>query len=319
MTTVFDLQGARVWVAGHRGMVGAALVRRLAAEPVEVLTVAREDLDLRDTAAVAAWLAEHRPDVVLMAAAKVGGIAANNRQPVEFLSDNLAMELAVIDGAHAVGVRKLLMLGSSCVYPKLAPQPIPEDALLTGPLESTNQWYAVAKIAAIKLCQAYRRQYGADFVSVMPTNLYGIGDNYDPEDSHVPAALIQRMDRARRAGESRVTVWGTGEPLREFLYVDDLADACIHVLRHYSDEAPINIGSGEELSIADFARLVADAVGYSGTLAFDASRPDGTPRKRLDCARLTALGWRAATPLRDGLRSAYADYLARVQAGQIAA
>jgi len=319
MTTVFDLQGARVWVAGHRGMVGAALVRRLAAEPVEVLTVAREDLDLRDTAAVAAWLAEHRPDVVLMAAAKVGGIAANDRQPVEFLSDNLAMELAVIDGAHAVGVRKLLMLGSSCVYPKLAPQPIPEDALLTGPLESTNQWYAVAKIAAIKLCQAYRRQYGADFVSVMPTNLYGIGDNYDPEDSHVPAALIQRMDRARRAGESRVTVWGTGEPLREFLYVDDLADACVHVLRHYSDEAPINIGSGEELSIADFARLVADAVGYSGTLAFDASRPDGTPRKRLDCARLTALGWRAATPLRDGLRSAYADYLARVQAGQIAA
>ncbi len=319
MTQVFDLQGARVWVAGHRGMVGAALVRRLAREPVEVVTVAREGLDLRDRAAVAAWLAQHRPDVVLMAAAKVGGIAANDRQPVEFLSDNLAMELAVIDGAHAVGVRKLLMLGSSCVYPKLAPQPISEDALLTGPLEPTNQWYAVAKIAAIKLCQAYRRQYGADFVSVMPTNLYGIGDNYDPEDSHVPAALIQRMDRARRAGEPRVTVWGTGEPLREFLYVDDLADACIHVLLHYSDEAPINIGSGEELSIADFARLVADAVGYSGTLAFDSSRPDGTPRKRLDSARLTALGWRAATPLRDGLRSAYADYLARVEAGQIAA
>ena len=319
MDAPFDLQGARIWVAGHRGMVGSALVRRLAAEPVEVVTVARGALDLRDAAAVRSWLAANRPDVVVMAAAKVGGISVNDRLPVDFLSDNLSMELAVIDGAWAAGVRKLLMLGSSCVYPVLAPQPITEASLLSGPLEPTNQWYAVAKIAAIKLCQAYRRQHGADFISAMPTNLYGRGDTYHPEDSHVPAALIQRMDRARRAGDPAVTVWGTGEPLREFLYVDDLADACVHLLRHYSDEAPINVGSGQELSIGDFARLVADAVGYEGRLDFDRSRPDGTPRKRLDASRLTALGWRASTPLSEGLAVAYGDYQARLRAGLIAA
>ena len=319
MAPMFDLQGARVWVAGHRGMVGSAVVRRLALEPVEVLTAPREALDLRDAAAVKAWLTANRPDVVVMAAAKVGGIAANNRLPVEFLSHNLAMELAVIDGAFAVGVRKLLMLGSSCVYPKLAHQPIQEDSLLSGPLEPTNQWYAVAKIAAIKLCQAYRFQHGADYISAMPTNLYGIGDNYHPEDSHVPAALIQRMDRARRAGDRQATIWGTGAPLREFLDVDDLADACIHILKHYSDGAPINVGSGQEISIAAFARLVAEVVGYDGELAFDASRPDGVPRKLLDASRLASLGWRAKTPLREGLATAYADYLARLQSGQIAA
>ncbi len=319
MAPMFDLQGARVWVAGHRGMVGSAVVRRLALEPVEVLTAPREALDLRDAAAVKAWLTANRPDVVVMAAAKVGGIAANNRLPVEFLSHNLAMELAVIDGAFAVGVRKLLMLGSSCVYPKLAHQPIQEDSLLSGPLEPTNQWYAVAKIAAIKLCQAYRLQHGADYISAMPTNLYGIGDNYHPEDSHVPAALIQRMDRARRAGDRQATIWGTGAPLREFLDVDDLADACIHILKHYSDGAPINVGSGQEISIAAFARLVAEVVGYDGELAFDASRPDGVPRKLLDASRLASLGWRAKTPLREGLATAYADYLSRLQSGQIAA
>ncbi len=319
MTAVFDLQGARVWVAGHGGMVGSAMVRRLTHEPVEVLTVPRDRLDLRDAAAVKAWMTANRPDVVVMAAAKVGGIAANDRMPVEFLSHNLAMELAVIDGAFASGVRKLLMLGSSCAYPKLAPQPIREDSLLSGPLEPTNQWYAVAKIAAIKLCQAYRLQHGADYVSAMPTNLYGIGDSYHPEDSHVPAALIQRMDRARRAGDPRVTIWGTGAPLREFLNVDDLADACVYILEHYSDASPINVGSGQEVSIADFARLVAAVVGYGGELVFDASRPDGSPRKLLDDSRLQAIGWRAKTPLRDGLAAAYADYLARLQSGQIAA
>ena len=319
MDPLFDLQGARVWVAGHRGMVGSALVRRLSREPVDLLTIGRDALDLRDGAAVKAWLADQRPDVVVMAAAKVGGISANDRMPADFLSDNLAMALAVIDGSHAVGVRKLLMMGSSCVYPKHAPQPISEDAILTGPLEPTNQWYAVAKIAAMKLCQARRRQDGADFISVMPTNLYGPGDNYHPEDSHVPAGLIQRMDQARRAGAAEVTVWGTGAPLREFLFVDDLADACVHVLRHYSDEPPINIGSGQELSIKAFAGKVAEAVGYRGAILFDTSRPDGTPRKLLDSARLEALGWRARTPLDEGLRLAYADYLARLQAGQIAA
>ncbi len=319
MDPIFDLTGARVWVAGHRGMVGSAFVRRLEREPVEIITVGREELDLRDSAAVKTWLANQRPDVVIMSAAKVGGISANDRLPVDFLSDNLAMALAVIDGSFAAGVRKLLMMGSSCVYPKLAPQPIKEEYLLTGLPEPTNQWYAIAKIAALKLCQAYRRQHGADFISAMPTNLYGLGDNYHPEDSHVPAGLIQRMDRAKRAGESQVTIWGTGQPLREFLFVDDLADACVHILRHYSDDPPINVGSGQEVSIGAFARLVAEAVDYKGAFHFDTSRPDGTPRKLLDSSRLAALGWRAQTPLKEGLRLAYADFQARQQAGLIAA
>jgi GDP-L-fucose synthase len=316
---LFDLSGARVWVAGHRGMVGSALARRLTGEPVELLTVPRSELDLRDSRAVRAWMKARRPDVVILAAAKVGGIRANDTQPVAFLEDNLAIELSVIPAAHEAGVKKLLMLGSSCVYPREADQPIGEGALLTGPLEPTNQWYAVAKIAGIKLCQAYRRERGADFISVMPTNLYGPGDDYHPEFSHVPAALIRRMDEARRAGAAEVVVWGTGRPRREFLYVDDLADACVHVLRAYSDEAPLNIGLGQDIAIGEFARMVADVVGFAGALVFDASKPDGTPRKLLDVSRLTALGWSSKTPLREGLAKAYADYLARRDAGQIAA
>jgi GDP-L-fucose synthase len=307
----FDLTGARVFVAGHGGMVGSAIVRRLAREPVEVLTAPRDVLDLRCADAVEAWFAAHRPDVVVMAAAKVGGIFANDSLPADFIYDNLAVELATIHAAHASGVAKLVMLGSSCVYPKLAAQPIREDSLLTGPLEPTNEWYAVAKIAGIKLCQAYRRQHGSDFVSVMPTNLYGPGDNYHPQYSHVPAALIRRMHQARRDGSPTVTIWGTGAPRREFLYVDDLADACVHVLKHYSDEPPLNIGLGEDMTIADFARVVAGIVGFEGELVFDPGKPDGTPRKLLDVSRLAALGWRARTPLRDGLALAYADFLER--------
>lgn len=319
MTDLFDLGGARVWVAGHRGMAGSALVRRLEREPVELLLAGRDVVDLRDPAATKAWLKANRPDVVVMAAARVGGIWANNTLPVEFLQDNLAMELAVIGGAFEAGVRKLLMLGSSCIYPQMAPQPIHEDSLLTGPLEPTNQWYAIAKIAGLKLCQAYRRQHGADYISVMPTNLYGPGDNYHPEHSHVPAALIRRMDEAKRAGAANVTVWGSGRPQREFMHVDDLADACVHVLKRYSEEGPINVGVGEDVSIAEFARLVAEATGFEGELLFDPSRPDGVPRKLLDVSRLKALGWSARIPLREGLASAYADYLARRSAGLIAA
>jgi GDP-L-fucose synthase len=319
MTQVFDLHGKRVWVAGHRGMVGGAIVRRLACEQVQVLTATRQELDLREAAAVRAWLKANRPDVVVLAAAKVGGIAANDSLPADFLYDNLMIETAVIGGAFEAGVSKLLFLGSSCIYPRMAPQPIPEEALLTGPLEPTNEWYAIAKIAGLKLCQAYRRQHGADFISGMPSNLYGPGDNYHPEHSHVPAALIRRMDEARRAHAPSVTVWGTGTPLREFLYVDDAADACVCLLKHYSGEMALNIGSGEEVSIADFARHVARAVAYQGELKFDASRPDGAPRKLVDVTRLKGLGWSAKTSLDEGLALAYADYRARLKAGAIAA
>ena len=315
----FDLVGKRVWVAGHRGMVGSAVVRRLASEQVEVLCAPRAELDLRDAAAVRAWLKANRPDVVVLAAAKVGGIAANDSLPADFLLDNLAIETAVIGGAFEAGVSKLLFLGSSCIYPRMSPQPIPEEALLTGPLEPTNEWYAIAKIAGLKLCQAFRRQHGVDFISAMPSNLYGPGDNYHPEHSHVPAALIRRMDEAKEAGAPSVTVWGTGTPLREFLYVDDAAEACVHLLKTYSGEMALNIGSGDEVSIAEFARRVAKAVGYQGELKFDASRPDGTPRKLVDVSRLKATGWRARTSLDEGLALAYADYRSRLKAGAIAA
>ncbi|WP_035691837.1 GDP-L-fucose synthase [Azospirillum halopraeferens] len=306
----FVLTGRRVWVAGHRGMVGSAIVRRLEADGAAVLTAERRDLDLTRQADVEAWLDRHRPDVVVVAAAKVGGIHANATYPVDFLRDNLAIETNIIHGAHLADVGKLLFLGSSCIYPRLAPQPMTEDALLTGPLEPTNEWYAIAKIAGIKLCQAYRRQYGRDFVAVMPTNLYGPGDNYHPTDSHVPAALIRRFHEAKTAGAAEVTVWGTGRPLREFLYVDDLADACAFVLRHHSGEAFLNVGTGEEIAIGAFAETVAEVVGYRGRIVYDTGRPDGAPRKRLDVSRLAALGWRARTPLRDGLALAYADFLA---------
>lgn len=311
-----DLTGRRVFVAGHRGMVGAALVRRLRSEPCEVLTADRRVLDLTRQADTEEWLRDNRPDVVIVAAAKVGGISYNNAFPVEFLSDNLAIELNLINGAFAIGVRRLLFLGSSCIYPRLAPQPMTEDMLLTGPLEPTNQWYAVAKIAGIKLVEAYRRQYGADFISLMPTNLYGPGDNYHPEHSHVPAALIRRFHEAKVAKAPTVTVWGTGKPRREFMAVDDLADACVFALKHYSGDRFLNVGTGRDISIAEFARLVADVVGYGGEIVFDTSRPDGTPQKLLDVSLLTKLGWTARTSLRDGIAAAYQDF--RNGAGRVA-
>jgi GDP-L-fucose synthase len=309
-TPLFDLRGKRVYVAGHRGMVGGAIVRRLRSEHCTILTEDRRSLDLARQAETEGWLQRMQPDVVVVAAARVGGIAYNNAYPVDFLADNLAIELNLIRGSHAAGVRKLLFLGSSCIYPKLAPQPMTEDMLLTGPLEPTNEWYAVAKIAGIRLVQAMRRQFGADFISVMPTNLYGPGDNYHPEHSHVPAALIRRMHEAKLAGAGTVTVWGSGTPYREFLFVDDLADACVFVLKNYSGMDFLNVGTGQDVTIAEFARLVGEVVGFTGKLAFDATRPDGTPRKLLDVSRLTALGWRAETDLRTGLAAAYRDFLA---------
>jgi GDP-L-fucose synthase len=256
-------------------------------------------------------MAQARPDAVFLAAGRVGGIHANSTYPADFIADNLAIALSVIRSAYETKVQKLLFLGSSCIFPRAAFQPMTEEMLLTGPLEPTNQWYAIAKIAGIKLCEAYRMQHGADFISVMPTNLFGPGDNYHPEDSHVPAALIQRFHRAKLVGAPSVRVWGTGAPRREFLAVDDLADACVFVMKHYSDVEFINIGSGEEITIADFARLIAEVVGYEGRIIFDASRPDGMPRKLLDVSKLTELGWHGKIPLKDGLREMYADFLLR--------
>jgi GDP-L-fucose synthase len=311
----FDLASRRVFVAGHRGMVGAAMVRRLKWEACEVLTVDRGVLDLTRQAATEQWLRDHRPDVVIVAAAKVGGIAYNNAFPVDFLSDNLTIELNLINGAFAASVRKLLFLGSSCIYPRLAPQPMTEDMLLSGPLEPTNEWYAIAKIAGIKLVEAYRRQHGADYVALMPTNLYGPGDNYHTEHSHVPAALIRRFHEAKLAKAESVTVWGTGKPRREFLAVDDLADASVFALKHYSADRFLNVGTGRDLTIADFAKLVADVVGYDGEIVFDPSRPDGTPQKLLDVSKLTKLGWTARIPLRDGLATAYREFQIRACRG----
>jgi GDP-L-fucose synthase len=307
----FELTHKRVYVAGHTGMVGSAIVRRLGPEGCEILTPKRLEFDLRRGEQVDRWMAEAKPDAVFLAAGKVGGIHANSTYPADFIADNLAIALNVIRSAYETGVQKLLFLGSSCIFPRLAPQPISEEMLLTGPLEPTNQWYAIAKIAGIKLCEAYRLQHGADFISVMPTNLYGPGDNYHPQDSHVPAALISRFHAAKLAGEPQMSVWGTGTPWREFLAVDDLADACVFLMKNYSDAGFVNIGSGEETTIAEFARLVAEVVGYQGRIVFDPSRPDGMPRKRLDSSKLTALGWHAKTPLRDGLRQMYADFLMR--------
>ncbi|WP_271673102.1 GDP-L-fucose synthase family protein [Bradyrhizobium sp. CCBAU 51627] len=309
-STSFELKGKTVFVAGHRGMVGAALMRRLAREQADLLTVPRSELDLRDQAAVNAWFAAKRPQAVFLAAAKVGGIVANNALRAEFLHDNLAISSNVIQAAHANGCEKLMFFGSSCIYPRLAPQPLREDSLLTGPLEPTNEPYAIAKIAGIKMAEAYRSQYGADFISVMPTNLYGPGDNYHPEYSHVVAALIRRFHEAKISGSRNVVVWGTGTPRREFLYVDDLADACIHLMKTYSSSELVNIGSGEDISIADFALMVAAAVGFRGEISFDTSRPDGTPRKLLDVRRLSGLGWRATTSLKDGIQLAYWAYRA---------
>ena len=304
----FDLAGQRVFVAGHRGMAGSALVRRLAREGCTIVTAERRILDLRRQGDTERFFERERPDVVVLAAARVGGIKANHDFPVEFLADNLAIELNTIRASFECGVKKLLFLGSTCIYPRLARQPMSEDQLLAGPLEPTNEWYAVAKIAGIKLCQAYRRQFGARYIAVMPTNLYGPGDNYHPEHSHVVAALIRRFHEAKLSRAPTVTVWGTGTPRREFLYVDDFADACVHILKHYDEEEILNIGVGKDVSIAEFATIVAGVVGYQGGIEYDPSKPDGTPRKLVDTTRLSKLGWRASTGLRTGLALAYADF-----------
>jgi GDP-L-fucose synthase len=305
----YSLAGKRVWVAGHRGMVGAALMRRLEREDCELFGADRDELDLTDQRAVLGWIHNHRPEVVFAAAARVGGILANSTQPVEFLRDNLLIETAVFTAAEKIGVEKLLFLGSSCIYPRDAAQPISEEALLTGPLEPTNEWYAIAKIAGIKLAQAYRAEYGCDWISAMPTNLYGPGDNFDPATSHVLPALIRKVHEARLAG-TPVEIWGSGTPRREFLHVDDCADACVHLIRCYSDGLPINVGTGEDIAIADLARLVMEVLGYPGELVTDPSKPDGTPRKLLDSMRLNALGWKPSISLHEGITQTYAAYLA---------
>jgi GDP-L-fucose synthase len=294
----------KVFVAGHRGLVGSALVRRLKDQAgVELLLRTRAELDLTNQAAVQQFFAAERPDQVYLAAAKVGGILANDTRPAEFIHENLVIQSNIIDAAYHHGTRKLLFLGSSCIYPKHAPQPMPEDCLLTGPLEPTNEWYAIAKIAGLKMCQAYRKQYGFDAICAMPANLYGPGDNFDLTSSHVLPALIRKFSEAASAGVPEVEIWGTGKPRREFLHVDDLADACVFLMEHYSDAPPVNIGWGEDVSIAELAHIVAKATGFQGQLRFNTSKPDGTPRKLLDVSRLTALGWKARVNLADGVLS----------------
>ena len=297
---------SRIFVAGHRGLVGSAIVRRLQTEGAhDLLLRTRQELDLTDQAAVEKFFAVEKPEYVFLAAAKVGGILANASQPAEFLRDNLAIQTNVIHSAWQHGVRKLCFLGSSCIYPKLAPQPLREESLLSGPLEPTNEWYAIAKIAGIKMCQAYRRQYSFDAISVMPTNLYGPGDNFDLQTSHVLPALIRKFHEARARADAEVVIWGTGTPRREFLHVDDLAEAAVFLMRNYSEEQFINVGSGEDLSIRELAQLVAEVVGYQGAIITDPGKPDGTPRKLMDVTRLRALGWNARIPLRQGIEETY--------------
>ena len=309
--SVFD-RAAPIFVAGHRGMVGSALVRRLQAGGyTRILTAGRDALDLLDQRAVHAWLAEHRPAYVFVAAAKVGGIQANNTFRADFIGQNLTIQSNLIDGAHAAGVQRLMFLGSSCIYPREAPQPIREDSLLTGPLEPTNEPYAIAKIAGIKLAEAHNAQHGRQYTSVMPTNLYRPNDNYDLASSHVLPALIRKAHEARLRGDAEYVVWGSGTPRREFLYVDDLADACVHLMERGYDGPLVNIGTGEDVTIRELAETVMDVVGFRGRIVFDASKPDGTPRKLLDVSRLAALGWRARTPLREGIGLAYRDFLSR--------
>ena len=307
----YSLQGKRVWVAGHRGMVGSAIVRRLASEGCEVLTVGRAEVDLKDQAAVRGWVSKARPDAVFVAAAKVGGILANNSYPADFLYDNLMIEANVIEASFRAGVEKLCFLGSSCIYPKFAAQPIVESALLTGELEPTNDAYAIAKIAGIKLCQAYRKQHGADYISAMPTNLYGPGDNFDLNSSHVMPALIRKAHEAKVSGAKSITVWGTGKPLREFLHVDDCADACVHLMQVYSDAEHVNVGSGEDLSILELTKLVCAVVGFAGEIVHDLSKPDGTPRKLMSADKIRGLGWKPRIGLRDGITDAYQAFLNR--------
>lgn len=306
---LFNLADKRIFVAGHKGMVGSALVRRLQADGRKVLTVDRREVDLRDQAAVRTFMAAERPQVVVIAAAKVGGIHANDTQPADFIHDNLVMQSNLIEAAHRTDVEKLLFLGSSCIYPREASQPMNEDALLTGPLEPTNQWYAIAKIAGIKLCQAYRRQHGRDFITCQPTNLYGPNDNFNLAHSHVLPALLRKAHDAKRAGDATMVVWGTGRSRREFLHVDDLADACIHLLEHYSEETPLNVGVGEDISIGEVARLIAEVVGFTGDLVYDTAQPDGAPQKLLDTRRINALGWKPRIELRQGLQDYYCWFL----------
>lgn len=308
---IFDLAGKRVYVAGHAGMVGSAVVRRLQREGCAILTAPRA-YDLREQALVLDWFSENRPHVVVLAAAKVGGILANQRFPAAFLYDNLMIEANVVEAARQHGASKLLLLGSSCIYPKFAPQPISEGALLTGALEPTNQWYAIAKVAGVKLCQAYRRQYGCDFIAAMPTNLYGPGDNFDLENSHVMPALIRKAHDAKVTGAQAITIWGTGTPRREFLYVDDLADACVCLLQNYTGERPVNVGVGADISIADLARLVCREIGFDGSVGTDPEKPDGTPQKLLDNSVLAQMGWCPQMPLRAGIAAAYQWFLANV-------
>ena len=303
-------KNAKIYVAGHRGLVGSAIVRRLKSEGYEkILTATSKELDLREQAEVREFFDSERPDYVFLAAAKVGGILANNAWPADFIYQNLMIEANVIESARLSGVEKLLFLGSTCIYPKMAPQPLKEEYLLSGPLEPTNEWYAVAKIAGIKLCQAYQRQYGCKFISAMPTNLYGPEDNFDLESSHVMPALIRKFHEAKVGGEASVTVWGSGKPLREFLHVDDCSAACLYLMEHYEGEEIVNIGVGEDLSIAELADLVKQVVGYQGQIVYDAGKPDGTPRKLVDVSRINGLGWKAGIPLAEGIRSTYQWFL----------
>ncbi|HMO75686.1 MAG TPA: GDP-L-fucose synthase [Sphingopyxis sp.] len=305
-----NLENKRVWVAGHRGMVGSALVRRLAAENCEILTAGRDTLDLLDQAAVRDWVAREKPDAVFLAAAKVGGILANDSFPADFLYQNLVIETNIVEAAHRADVAKLCFLGSSCIYPKFAEQPIVEEALLTGPLEPTNEWYAIAKIAGIKLAQSYRRQYGRDYISAMPTNLYGPGDNFDLQSSHVLPALIRKAHEAKTGGAKTMTLWGSGTPMREFLHVDDCADACVFLMKSYSDAGHVNVGSGTDIAIIDLARLVCAVVGADVEIVLDTSKPDGTPRKLMSNAKLAGMGWSPKIELRDGIAATYDWFLA---------
>lgn len=301
----YNLEGKRVWVAGHRGMVGSAIVRRLAAENCEILTVNRDNVDLRNQQQVSDWLAANRPQAVFLAAAKVGGILANDTRPAEFLYENLMIEANIIEASYRAGVEKLLFLGSSCIYPKFADQPITEDALLTGALEPTNEWYAIAKIAGIKLAQAYRKQHGCDFISAMPTNLYGPGDNFDLTSSHVLPALIRKAHEAKMRGDKEMVIWGTGTPRREFLHADDCADALVFLMKTYSDESHVNVGSGEDISILELTKLICKIVGYEGAIKHDLSKPDGTPRKLMSADKLRAMGWAPDTCISLGIEKTY--------------
>ena len=302
---LFPLAGKRIWVAGHRGMVGSAIVRRLESEDCEILTVGRNEVDLKNQAQTAAYVADQKPDGIFLAAAKVGGILANDQFPADYLYDNLLIETNIIGAAHQAGVEKLLFLGSSCIYPKFAPQPIQEDSLLTGPLEPTNEWYAIAKIAGIKLAQAFRKQHGRDFISAMPTNLYGPGDNFDLNSSHVLPAFIRKAHEAKLRGDPEIVMWGTGTPRREFLHADDCADALVHLMKVYSGHEHVNVGSGSDVTIKELLELVCRVVGYEGRLAHDLSKPDGTPRKLMSADKLRALGWQPRIALEEGVRATY--------------